>query len=65
MQKNTNTQSENTPFVAITNKDKSAIVAFVNIAKGYDMEDVVSALNAKGVNAEIRTPNTEVKSVEL
>lgn len=62
MKKN-NTQNEN--YLAILNKSGDSIVAFVNPAKNVSMEDLQEALKGKGVNAEIRTPDTEEKSVEL
>ncbi len=61
MKKNTDT----TEYLAILDKKGENIVAFVNPAKNVSMEDLQTALKAKGVNAEISTPDTETKSVEL
>ena len=60
-----NTKDSNAPFLAIMNSDKTDLVAFVNPAKGYDLEDICTALVAKGLNAEVRVPNQEEKKAVL
>ena len=57
--------TDNKEFGAILASDKTTMVAFVNPASGYDVEDIIEALQAKGINAEMRTPNTETKEVTL
>ena len=64
MNRNTNTK-DNAPYLAILNKSGDSIVAFVNPAKNVSLEALETALKAKKVNAEIRTPDTEAKDVEL
>lgn len=60
-----NTNDSTAPYLAILNKKGDAIVAFVNPAKNVSLEDLETALKGKGVNAEIRVPDTESKTVEL
>lgn len=62
---NSNTTDKNAPYLVVLNSDKSDVIAFVNVTKGYDLGDVCEALSGKGINAEVRVPqpDTEKKAV--
>jgi hypothetical protein len=61
MTRKSNNSADSKEFIALLSSDGETLVGFTYPAKGYEMQDIVDGLNAKNVNAEIRTPDTTIK----
>jgi len=60
----TQTEAKNEAYIALLNKD-GMVVAFINPVKNVNPETLVESIKAKGLNVEIKTPNTEEVNTEL
>lgn len=52
-------------YIALLSKDGESLLAFVSPVKQVKPEILLEALQAKGLNAEIRQSSSEITQIEL